>query len=80
MKRKSINIIWSLRDIEVSNLRDLYKQEMTPQLCEDLEAISQKVAGYWIDIAQDYLNRQNGMTYEQKLEIMYAWRDSLKKD
>jgi hypothetical protein len=79
MKRESINIIWSLRDIEVSSLRDLYKQEMTPQLREDLEAISQKLAGYWIDIAQDYLNRQKGMTYEQKLEIMYAWRDSLKK-
>jgi len=77
MKKQPINIIWRLRDIEVNDLSDLYKQEMTPQLKADLAAISERMAAIWVDLAQDYLNRQEGITYEQKLEVMYDWRDSL---
>lgn len=80
MKRKAITIIWRLRDKEVTDLSDLYKQVMAPQLKEDLDALSQRMTEYWLDIAQDYLNRQEGLTHEQKLEIMRDWRDSLKKD
>jgi hypothetical protein len=80
VKRKSITIIWRLRDKEVTDLSDLYKQVMTPQVKEDLDALSQRMTEYWLDIAQEYLNRQEGLTHEQKLEIMHDWRDSLKKD
>ncbi len=75
MKKKPIKMIWRLGKVEVTDLGDLYKQDMTPQLQADLEAISDRMAEIRVGLAQDYLNRQPGLTYEQKITLMYQWRD-----
>ncbi len=74
---QKINIIWHLRDVEVDDLSELYNIPLTLQLKQDLQVLSERLAYAWINMAQDYLNKQDNLTYEQKLQVMENWKKSL---